>query len=113
MFIEDLFDGVFVIVRILWFFRNVLVLLIFMIGNFFIVKNFELLYNVEDNLRLVVEFEVEESNMFVIFKYIGNLDSDFFWRFWFDIWSEEDGIEVFNLNVVVGVFKVGVFLFCK
>lgn len=52
-----------------------------MIGNFFIVKNFELLYNVEDNLRLVVEFGVEECNMFVIFKYIGNLDSDFFWRF--------------------------------
>lgn len=111
MFIEDLFDGVFVIVRILWFFRNVLVLLIFMIGNFFLVK--KLLYNVEDNLIFVVKFEVEECIMFEIFEYIGNLDSDFFWRFWFDIWSEEYGIEVFNLNVVVGVFKVGVLLFCK
>lgn len=106
MLIEDLFDGVFVMVRILWFFRNVLVLLIFMIGNFFLVK-------IEDNLRFVVKFEVEECIMFEIFEYIGNLDSDFFWRFWFDILSEEYGIEVFNLNVVVGVFKVGVLLFCK
>lgn len=113
MFIEDLFDGVFVMVKILWLLNNVLVLLIFRIGNFFIVKNFELLYNVEDNLRLVVKLEVEECIMFEIFEYIGNLDSDFFWRFWFDILSEEYGIEVFNLNVVVGVFKVGVFLFCK
>lgn len=113
MLIEDLFDGVFVMVRILWFFRNVLFLLIFMIGNFFLVKIFELLYNVEDNLRFVVKFEVEECIMFEIFEYIGNLDSDFFWRFWFDILSEEYGIEVFNLNVVVGVFKVGVLLFCK
>lgn len=106
MLIEDLFDGVFVMVRILWFFRNVLVLLIFMIGNFFLVK-------IEDNLRFVVKFEVEECIIFEIFEYIGNLDSDFFWRFWFDILSEEYGIEVFNLNVVVGVFKVGVLLFCK
>lgn len=113
MLIEDLFDGVFVMVRILWFFRNVLVLLIFMIGNFFLVKIFELLYNFEDNLRFVVKFEVEMCIMFEIFEYIGNLDSDFFWRFWFDILSEEYGIEVFNLNVVVGVFKVGVLLFCK
>lgn len=106
MLIEDLFDGVFVMVRILWFFRNVLVLLIFMIGNFFLVK-------IEDNLRFVVKFEVEECIIFEIFEYIGNLDSDFFWIFWFDILSEEYGIEVFNLNVVVGVFKVGVLLFCK
>lgn len=80
MFIEDLFDGVFVMVRILWLLRNVLVLLIFMIGNFLLVKNIELLYNVEDNLRFVVKFEVEEFIMFEIFEYIGNLDSDFFWR---------------------------------
>lgn len=80
MFIEDLFDGVFVMVRILWLLRNVLVLLIFMIGNFLLVKNIELLYNVEDNLRFVVKFEVEECIMFEIFEYIGNLDSDFFWR---------------------------------
>lgn len=52
-----------------------------MIGNFFLVKIFELLYNVEDNLRFVVKFEVEECIMFEIFEYIGNLDSDFFWRF--------------------------------
>lgn len=51
-----------------------------MIGNFLLVKNIELLYNVEDNLRFVVKFEVEECIMFEIFECIGNLDSDFFWR---------------------------------